>query len=165
MLLGWIGLVLVAAAFEALDERLAGVGGRNDVVDEAQLGCAIGVVELFLILLDALGLLFGSLLAIKDRHGALGTHHGDFGALVSQIDISSELLAVHHDVGTSVCLAGNQGDLRHSGFGKGVEKLGTMTNDAAMLLVDARHEARHVLDGDDRDVEAVAEAYEACTLL
>ena len=66
MLLGWIGLVLVAAALEALDERLSGVGWRNDVIDKAQFGCAVGVVELGLILLDPLSLLLGRLLAIKD---------------------------------------------------------------------------------------------------
>ena len=165
MLLWRVGLVLVAAAFQTLDKCLAGISRSNDVVDETKFSSAIRVVELCLILLDALGLLFGCLLAIEDRHSALGSHHGNLGTLVGEVDICSELLAVHHDVGATISLAGDEGDLRHSGLGKGVEQLGTMANDAAMLLVDARHKARNVFDGDDRDVEAVAETHEACALL
>ena len=40
-----------------------------------------------------------------------------------------------------------------------------MTDDAAVLLIDARHEARDILDSHDRDIEAVAETHEASTLL
>ena len=36
-----------------------------------------------------------------------------------------------------------------------------MLDQAAMFLRGARHEARHVDEGDDRDVEGVAEAHEA----
>ena len=165
MLLRWIALILVAAALQASDDGATGVGWRDDVIDVTQLCGAIRVGELGLILLDALLLLLWGLLAIEDRDGTLGTHHGNLGALVGEIDIGTELLAVHHDVGTSVCLAGDEGDLRHGSLSIGIEQLGTMTNDAAVLLIDAWHEAGDILDGDDRDVEAVAETNETCALL
>jgi hypothetical protein len=46
-------------------------------------------------------------------------------------------------------------------FGVGEEQLGAVLDDAAVFLRGARQEAGHVDEGDDRDVEAVAEAHEA----
>ena len=49
----------------------------------------------------------------------------------------------------------------HRRLGERVEQLRAVLDDAAVLLVGARQEARHVDEGDERDVEAVAEAHEA----
>ncbi len=70
-------------------------------------------------------------------------------------------LDAHHVVGAAVGLARDDRDLRHGGLGVGEQQLGAVLDQAAILLRGARQEARHVDEGDDRDVEAVAEAHEA----
>ena len=163
MFLRRIRLVLVAAAFETSDDCLACISWRDDVVDVAEFGSAVRVAELSLILLDALSLLFWSFFAVEDADSSLGSHHSDLCTLVSKVDVSTELLAVHHDVCTTVGLAGDESDLWHSSLGESIEELCTVTDDAAVLLIDARHEARDILDSHDRDIEAVAETHEAST--
>ena len=70
----------------------------------------------------------------------------------------------HHAVGAAVGLAGDHGELRHRRLAEGVEQLGPVLDDAAVLLRRAGQEARHVLERHERDVEAVAEADEARAL-
>ncbi len=53
------------------------------------------------------------------------------------------------------------GDFRDGCFGEGEEQLGAVLDEAAVFLRRARQEARHVDEGHQRDVEAVAEADEA----
>ena len=48
-------------------------------------------------------------------------------------------------------------DLRHGRLGERVEELRAVPDDAAVLLLRARQEARHVLEDEERDVERVAE--------
>lgn len=60
-------------------------------------------------------------------------------------------------------LPGDDGDLWHGGLGEGEQQLGSVADDAAVLLRRARQEARHVHEGDDGNVEGVAEAHEAST--
>ena len=52
----------------------------------------------------------------------------------------------------------------HRRLGEGVEQLGPVLDDAAVLLRGAGQESRHVLERDERDVEAVAEPDEAGAL-
>ncbi len=73
----------------------------------------------------------------------------------------AEVLRAHGDVGAAVSLAQDAGHLRHRGLGVGVNQLGAVGDDAAVLLRRARQVARDVDEDDDRDVEAVAEAHEA----
>ncbi len=70
----------------------------------------------------------------------------------------------HHAVGPAVGLAGDDRDLGHRGLGEGVEQLGAVADDPAVLLGGAGEEAGHVLEGDEGDVEGVAEAHEAGAL-
>ncbi len=74
------------------------------------------------------------------------------------------MLRAHDVVGAAVRLARDHGELGHGRLAVGVEQLRPVLDDAAVLLRDARQEARHVLEGDQRDVERVAEADEARAL-
>lgn len=58
-------------------------------------------------------------------------------------------------------LPGDDGDLGHGGLSKGVEKLGSVSDDAPIFLGSARQEPGHVHKGDDGDVESITEAYKA----
>ncbi len=44
------------------------------------------------------------------------------------------MLGGHHIVGTTIGLAGDDGDFGHSGLGVGIEQLGAVADDAAVLL-------------------------------
>ncbi len=61
----------------------------------------------------------------------------------------------------AVALAEGDGDLGDGGFTVGVQKLGTVGDDGAVLLLGARKEAGNVHEGDERNVEGVAKTYEA----
>src|SRR5690606_19312086 len=69
--------------------------------------------------------------------------------------------AAHGEVGAAVGLAHDDGDLRHGGGGVGEEHLGAVADDAAAFLGDAGEEAGDVNEGEQGDVEDVAEADEA----
>ena len=71
------------------------------------------------------------------------------------------MLRAHHIVSAAIGLTGNDRDLRYGTFGVGVEQLGTVLDDAAVFLRRARHEARHVNEGDNRNIEGITEAHEA----
>mmetsp|Transcript_5902 Transcript_5902/g.14528 ORF Transcript_5902/g.14528 Transcript_5902/m.14528 type:complete len:493 (-) Transcript_5902:134-1612(-) len=135
----------------------------DDVVDEAARAGHEGVGEAGLVL----GLAFGELgrvlllLAKDDLHRALGAHHRDLGIRPCEVHVAAQVLGGHHVVGAAVGFAGDDGDLGHRGLGVGVEQLGTVLDDAAVLLAGAGHEAGHIDEGDDRDVEGVAKAHEA----
>ncbi len=68
------------------------------------------------------------------------------------------MLAAHDDICAAVGLAGDDAHLGHSGLGIGIQKLGPVTNDPAVLLSHARHEAGDVGEGDQRDVKGIAES-------
>jgi len=44
------------------------------------------------------------------------------------------MLGCHDIIGASIGLAGDDGDFRHSGFSIGVEQLGAVADNAAVLL-------------------------------
>ena len=94
-----------------------------------------------------------------------GPHHRDLRGRVGEVDVGADVLAAHDDVGAAVGLARDDGDPRHRRLAEGVEQLGAVLDDAAVLLVDAGQEARDVDEGDEGDVEGVAEAHEARRLL
>lgn len=71
-----------------------------------------------------------------------------------------ELPAAHREVGAAVGLPQDEGDLGHGGLAVGVEHLGAVADDAAVLLVGAGQEAGHVDDGEQRQAERVAGADE-----
>ena len=73
--------------------------------------------------------------SIEDVDGALGAHHRNLGGRIREIEIRPHVLARHDAVGAAVGLARNNGDLRHGRFGKRIEQLGAVRDDAAVLLL------------------------------
>ena len=64
----------------------------------------------------------------------------------------------------STCLSGDNGDLGYGSLGVGVQELGTVPDNAAILLGSARQESGNVNEGDDGDVESVAKTDKSCSL-
>src|SRR5690606_34224903 len=77
------------------------------------------------------------------------------------VEITPDMLRVHHVVGPAVCLPGDHGDLRDGRLAEGVEELCTMPDDSPPLLIGSGEEAGDVLEDDKWDVEAVAEPHES----
>ena len=100
------------------------------------------------------------LLGIEHVHGTVGTHHGNLRRRPGIVEVSPQLLAAHHDVCTAVGLAQGHGHLRNGGLAIGIEQLGTVGDDGAVFLLRSAQEARHIHQGDQRNVEGVAEAHE-----
>ncbi len=100
----------------------------------------------------------GNFLPENNLRGALGSHHGNFGAGPGKIDVAADMLGVHHIIGAAVSLACNHGHFGHGGFGKGIEQFGPVLDDAAPFLVGAGQESGNVFENHQRNVEGVAEA-------
>ena len=90
--------------------------------------------------------------------GSFCAHNCDFCCWPSVVDVAAGVFASHDDVGSAICFAGYQRDLRHGSLNVGVEQFGAVSDDAAVFLVNAWKEARYIYECDDGDVEAVAEA-------
>ena len=121
--LGRIVQALVLRHLQCLDEFRAGLPREDNLIDETLFGSAVGVGEVVLILLDSGGLLLVACLALEDVHGSLGSHHGNLGGGISQVDVSADGLARHDNVGTAVGLAGDERYLRYGGLGISVDNL------------------------------------------
>ena len=161
-------LVLVFQYIQRAVDDLAGVAGHNDVVDVAALGAFIGVFVDFAVFLDALcRRLFGvcrllDFLGEDDAGGGLGTDDGDPGRGPGKDEVGADALIEHAVVGARVGLAQDNGDEGDGGVGPGKEQLGAVAQYALPVLLGADHIAGAVAQGDDGDVEEVAEAGEAC---
>src|SRR5699024_8670936 len=102
---------------------------------------------------------------VDDVRRTLGAHDRDLGARPGEVDIGPELLRAHYAVGPAVGLAGDERDQGDGGLTIGVDELGSTADDAAVLLIGAGQEPGHVDEGEDRDVEGIAEADEPGRLL
>ncbi len=153
------------------DHLAARLGRVDDVVDEAALGCRVRVGVLLGVLGHQLGTAGGrircllQLTPVHDLDRALGAHDRQLGRRPGERQVGPDRLRVHHDVGAAVRLARDDRDPRHRRLAVGVQQLGAVADDAAVLLVDARQEARNVDEGQQRDVERVARADESGRLL
>ena len=98
---------------------------------------------------------------VDDVHRLARAHHRELGRRPREGQVAADRLGVHDDVGAAVGLAGDDLDARDGGLAVGVQQLGPVADDAAVLLPGAGEEARHVDEGDQRDVEGVAGADEA----
>ena len=153
----------------------AGVRGRDHRIDISALGCDIRVHQGVLVIplqfqpqrVDVLAVTrrLGELLAVDEAHRTGGAHHRDLRARPGDVDIAAHVLGSHHAVGTAVGLAGDDGDLGDGGLAVGVQQLCAAPDDAVVLLLGSRQEARNVHQHDDRDVEAVAGPNESRGLL
>ena len=101
---------------------------------------------------------------VEDSDGRNRTHDGNLSTGPGQHAGGTERLAIHRDVGATVCLAGDQGDARNFTFGKGVQQLRAATHHAVPLLTDAGKIPGHVDNHDQRDGEGVTHPHEACGL-
>ena len=157
--------------FETGDQLHARLGRVDDVVDVAAFRCGIRVRILLGVLgdefsaaSDGIGCLL-ELAAIDDLDCPLWPHDGELGGWPGIGKVGADGLRVHDDVGAAVGLAGDHLDARDGGLAVGVQQLCAVADDAAVFLVDSGQEPGDVDEGDDRDVERVAGAYEARGLL
>ena len=157
--------------FQRLGQVPARVGRLDDVVDQAAAGRDVGRRER------------GAVLARSARRGGRPCPRPRSISLRKTISTapSAPITATsavgqaktrsaprssraHRQVGAAVGLAQDHLDLRHGRRRVGEQQLGAVADDAAVLLLHARQEARHVDEGDQRDVERVAEADEPAGL-
>ena len=158
---------LVREGPERLDQPRPGVPRVDHVVDVAARGRGVRVGELRGVLLDQPGGGGGRIVGLRDLlleedlDRALGAHHRDLRRGPGEVEVAPDVLGAHDVVGATVRLAGDHGELGHRRLAVGVEQLGAVLDDAAVLLGHAGQEPGHVHEGHDRQVEAVAEADEA----
>src|SRR5690242_18821502 len=170
MLLRRVLLALVLQDLERADDFRSRLFRLDDLVDVAELRSLERVRERAPVVGDeALALLVGILRALElvaedDVDGALRTHDRYLGGGEREVDVAAEVLGRHDVVGAAVRLAGDDRDLRDGRLDEGIEELRAVLDDAAELLRRPGEEAGYVDEGDDRDVEAVAEADEASPL-
>lgn len=90
----------------------------------------------------------------------LGAHHGHLGSGPGVVGVTAQVLRAHHVIGAAISLARDDGDLGHGGLGIGIEQLGTVGDDAIVLLGGAGQEAGHVDQGDQGNVEGITKTDE-----
>src|SRR5882762_5816294 len=164
-----VGVALGFQGAEGGDEADARGGGLDYGVDVAAHGSYEGVskaVAEFGDFFAAQGFAFRfrnffQLTFVDDVDRTFGAHHGDFRGGPGEIGVGADVLGGHDAIGAAVGFAGDDGDFGDGGFGVGEEQLGAMLDDAAEFLLRTGKEAGHVFEGDERDVEGVAEAHEA----
>src|SRR5580698_10239432 len=157
----------VAQHLERGRQRLARLARLDYVVHVAALRGNVRVGKSLGIFVDQLlhlrCFVFGGReLAPEDRlNGAFGAHHGDFCGGPCKVDVGPDMFARHDVVRAAVRLPGDNRNFRHRRFGVGVEQFGSVKNDSTVLLIRAGQKAGNVDEGDQRDVECIAEAHEA----
>ena len=161
MLLPGVGHLLGLENLEVLAESTTGLGGLDDVVDESSLGGHERVGEV----VGVLGLVLLQVLSAEDNlHSSLSSHDGNLTVRPRVVAVSAQVLGGHDAVSTSVALAGDHGHLGHGGLGVGVDELGSLTDNSAVLLVHTGQESGHIHEGHQRNVEGIAEAHETGSL-
>ncbi len=170
MLLRRVSVPLGPQGAEPIDQAGPGIPRVDHVVHVAP-GCRTPRVGEFLgVLLDPPGGLgrrigrLGDLVLEQDLHRPLRPHHGDLGGGPGEVEVAPDVLGAHDVVGPAIRLPGDDSELRHCGLAVGVQQLGPVLDDAAVLLGDAGQEAGDVFKGDERDVEGVTEPDEPGSL-
>ena len=102
---------------------------------------------------------------MEDLDGSLGAHDCDLGGRPGEHQVVADVPGVHDDVRPAVRLAQDDADPRHGGPGVGERHLGPVADHAPPLEVLAGVEARGVDEGDEGQVESVAEGHESASLL
>ena len=101
---------------------------------------------------------------VNNIDGPFRTHDRDFRCRPGVVHIGANVFRRHHAVRTAISLARDDRDLRYRRFGEGIEQLGSVSNNPAILLRRSRQKARHVLKSNERDVEAIAKAHKPSAL-
>ena len=94
-----------------------------------------------------------------DRAGR--AEHRNLAGWPGEVHVRANGFGAHHDVCAAEGLAQDDGDERHLRVGVGEDDLRATADDARMFLFGARLVARGVHQGDDRQVERVAQAHES----
>lgn len=68
-----------------------------------------------------------------------------------------EMLGAHRNISSAVRLAQHDGNFRNGGLAVGMQQLRAVADDAAVFLAESGQEAGNINEGDQRDVEAVAD--------
>ena len=171
MLLGRDCALLVAQHLERVDQARACFMRLNHVVyitgrcRDIWIGKACAIVRHKFGLARDRILRLGQLAPEDDAHRALRPHDRNLGAGPGQHHVGPDVARVHYAVGPAIRLAHNDCELGHGRLAEGVEQFGAVANDAAMLLVNPRHEAWHILKHNQRDVKGVAKTNETRALL
>jgi len=99
--------------------------------------------------------------AVQDFHRALCAHHGDLRAGPRIVDIAAQMFRRHNAIGPAVSFARNDGDFWDRRFAKRIEQFRAVLNQAAIFLIRSWQKARHVHEGQDRNVETITETHKA----
>jgi hypothetical protein len=136
--------LLVHGHVQRADQRSARLSRLDHVVDVAALCRVVRIGKLLAVVLDELlGALLGILrlgdVALEDDADCtLGAHHGDLRGGPGHVVVSANVLRAHDVVRSAVRLAGDDGELGYGRLAVGVEQLGAVPDDAAILLIGAR---------------------------
>ena len=151
------GDVLRLQHLQRVDDPCARLRRLDDVINVASLRGLEGVGECALVVG---GLLLHVLAAEDDLHCALRAHDSDLSRGPGIVEITVQVLAGHDIVCATVGLASDESDLRHCRLSIGVQELGAVLDDSAGLLLSSWEEPWHVSEGDEGDLEGVAESDE-----
>ena len=99
---------------------------------------------------------------MDDVHRSGCAEHCDLAGWPSVVEVGSNGFGSHHDVGTAEGFSQDHGDQRHLRVGVGVDHFRTAADDARMFLFGSRLVSGGVHQGDDRQVERVAQTHESC---
>jgi hypothetical protein len=126
-----VGQILGGQDLEVVADNLASIRWVNDIINETSLRGYHGVGKACSVFHRMLN---GVLASVQDFDGTLGTHDGNFSIRPRVVGITTQVLAGHDIVRTTVGLANNDSDLGDIGLSVGEQELGTMANDTAMFL-------------------------------
>src|SRR5712692_7393591 len=115
--------------------------------------------ELLLSLLRILRVL--DLLLEDDLDCTFRTHDRELGGGPREVEVPADVLGTHDVVRAAVGLPRDDRDLRDRSFAEGEQELRAVPDDPTILLLGTREESGHVNEGEERDVEAIAEPDEA----
>src|SRR6266550_2348854 len=162
--------ILVAFGLKRLqriDEGGPGVTWIDDVVEITASGGDVWMREHLAVFFDLgvcgcrLILALGDLFSKENLYRTLRSHHRNLSGRPRYVEVAADVFGAHDVVRSPICLACDHRELGHSGLAVGVQKLGAVLDYPAVLLRHARQEAGYILEGDERNVERIAEANEA----
>src|SRR3989454_3371103 len=164
------GLSLRAEDGEGVDHAGPGLRRLDDVIEVAHPRGNVRVREPIPIfahelLLPALGILrVLNLLLEDDLDRAFRTHDRQLGGWPGEVEVPPDVLRTHDVIRAAVRFPRDHGDLRDGGLAESKQELRPVPDDPAVLLFHPRKETGYVDEGEERDVEAVAEPDEASRL-
>src|SRR5216683_3430707 len=101
---------------------------------------------------------------IDDIHRTLRPHHRNLRRRPRQIHVRAQMFRTHHAIRPAIRLARNHRKLRHRGLCECIQQLRAVADDTAMLLLNPRHESRHIFERNQRNIEGIAETHKTCAL-